>query len=119
MAFAPRANVVGAILLIALACGAHQAWSANLYALTSDLFPRNAVAGVAGMSGMVGSFGGIFFPIIVGALLDRYKASGQGEEAAYGILFGVCGSAYVVAFLVSHLLAPRFERVVLPPDHHV
>ena len=116
VAFAPRANVVGAILLIALACGAHQAWSANLYALTSDLFPRNAVAGVAGMSGMVGSFGGIFFPIIVGALLDRYKASGQGEEAAYGILFGVCGLAYVVAFIVSHLLAPRFERVVLRPD---
>jgi MFS transporter, ACS family, hexuronate transporter len=113
VAFAPRAPLFGAIVLIGIACGSHQAFSANLYALTADLFPRRAVAGVAGMSGMVGSIGGIFFPVIVGALLDRYKASGAGESAAYAILFGVCSSAYVVAFLVSHVIAPKFEAVSL------
>jgi len=36
-----------------------------------------------------------------------------GESAAYSILFFVCSSAYVVAFLVSNFIAPRFERVEL------
>ena len=110
VAYAPRASLFGAIVLIGIACGSHQAFSANLYALTADLFPRRAVAGVAGMSGMVGSVGGIFFPVVVGALLDRYRANGAGEPAAYAIIFGFCSSAYVIAFLVSHLFAPRFER---------
>ena len=113
VALAPRASLYGAIVLIGIACGSHQAFSANLYALTADLFPRRAVAAVAGMSGMVGSVGGIFFPVIVGSLLDRYKASGAGESAAYAIVFTVCSTAYVVAFLVSHLFAPRFEKVTL------
>jgi MFS transporter, ACS family, hexuronate transporter len=104
---------MGAIVVIGLACGAHQAFSATLYALTADLFPKRAIAAVAGMSGMVGSSGGIIFPIVVGALLDHYKATGAGESAAYGILFFVCSSAYVVAFLVSNVIAPRFERVEL------
>ena len=67
------------------------------------------------MSAMVGSIGGIFFPVIVGALLDRYKESGAGESAAYAIVFAMCSTAYVVAFLVSHLFAPRFEKVALGP----
>ena len=113
VALAPRLSLIGAILVIGLACGAHQAFSATLYALTADLFPRRAIAAVAGMSGMVGSSGGIIFPIVVGALLDHYKATGAGESAAYGILFFVCSSAYVVAFLVSNVIAPRFERVEL------
>ncbi|MEO6526533.1 MAG: MFS transporter [Gemmatimonadaceae bacterium] len=111
VAFAPRAPLYGAIVLIGIACGSHQAFSANLYALTADLFPKRAVAGVAGMSGMVGSIGGIFFPVIVGMLLDRYKASGAGEPAAYAIIFGFCSTAYVIAFLANHLFAPRYEPV--------
>jgi ACS family hexuronate transporter-like MFS transporter len=109
--FATKVNPFLAVLFIGLACGAHQAWSANVYALSSDLFPKNAVAGVAGISGMLGSSGGIAFPIFVGKLLDYYKASGSGETVAYTIVFGLCSSAYLVAFFLSHLLAPKFERI--------
>ena len=112
--FATSLGPIPALLLIGMACGAHQAWSANLYALSSDLFPKGAVAGVAGMSGMLGSSGGIVFPIFVGALLDHYKSTGAGEGVAYSIVFGMCSTAYILAFGLCHLFAPKFERITLP-----
>ena len=62
---------------------------------------------------MLGSCGGIVFPIFVGALLDHSKHTAAGESGAYALVFGLCGSAYLVAFVLSHLLAPRFDRIVL------
>ena len=114
--FAPHAGPAAAVIVIGVACGAHQAWSANIYALNADLFPKKAVAGIAGVSGMVGAIGGIIFPAFAGWLLDHCKASGAGESVAYAILFGICSSAYVVAFVITHLLAPRFERMSLPAN---
>lgn len=113
--FATWANPIVAVFIIGLACGAHQAWSANLYALTSDLFPKNAVAGVAGISGMLGSTGGILFPIFVGALLDHFRANGSGETVGYTIVFAMCSTAYLLAFLLSHVLSPTFKRIVPRP----
>ena len=97
-----------AVLLIGLAGAAHQAWSANLFTSVSDVFPKRAVASIVGIGGMAGSFGGILFPLFSGALLDRFTASGN-VTAGYAVLFGICGSAYLIAFVVNHLLAPRFE----------
>jgi MFS transporter, ACS family, hexuronate transporter len=99
-----------AVLLIGLAGAAHQAWSANLFTSVSDVFPKRAVASVVGIGGMAGSFGGIVFPLFSGKLLDRFQASGN-VTAGYAVLFGICGSAYLVAFALNHLLAPRFERL--------
>ncbi|MES1188174.1 MAG: MFS transporter [Myxococcales bacterium] len=99
-----------AVLLIGLAGAAHQAWSANLFTSASDMFPRRAVASVVGIGGMAGSLGGILFPLYSGKLLDRFQASGN-ITAGYAILFGICGSAYLVAFALNHLLAPKFESV--------
>jgi MFS transporter, ACS family, hexuronate transporter len=100
----------GAVVLIGIAGAAHQAWSANLFTTVSDMFPKRAVGSVVGLGGMAGSLGGILFPIISGKLLDRFQASGN-VTAGYAILFIVCGSAYLLAFGIGHLLAPRFEQV--------
>ena len=100
-----------AVALISLAAAAHQAWSANMYAIVSDMFPRKAISSVAGIGGMAGSVGGILFPILVGYLLDLYKSTGN-ITAGYNLLFVICGCAYMLAWTVMHLLAPRMEEVV-------
>jgi MFS transporter, ACS family, hexuronate transporter len=104
-----------AVLLIGLAGAAHQAWSANLYTSVSDMFPKRAVASVVGLGGMAGSIGGIAFPLYAGELLDRFEASGN-ITAGYAVLFGICSSAYLLAFAIHHLLAPRFEPFELADD---
>ena len=91
----------GAVFLIGLAGAAHQAWSANLFTTVSDMFPKRAVASVVGLGGMAGSLGGILFPLYTGKLLDRFQASGN-VTAGYTILFAICGSAYLLAFGISH-----------------
>lgn len=93
-----------AVLLIALAGAAHQAWSANLFSTVSDMFPKRAVAKLTGIGGTAGSLGGMAFPLITGMVLDKF-ANG------YAIIFGFCAGAYLLAFIINHLLAPRFEPV--------
>lgn len=110
--FVTQVSDWGAVLLIGLAGAAHQAWSANLFTSASDMFPQEAVGSVVGLGGMAGSLGGILFPLYTGKLLDRFQAAGN-VTAGYAILFALCGSAYLVAFAVNHLLAPRFEPVTL------
>jgi ACS family hexuronate transporter-like MFS transporter len=110
--FVNLASNWGAVLLIGLAGAAHQAWSANLFTSVSDTFPQRAVASVVGLGGMFGSASGIFFPIYTGKLLDRFNAA-ENIAGGYRILFGICGSVYVIAFLLNHLLAPRFEQIAI------
>ncbi|MBN8824339.1 MULTISPECIES: MFS transporter [unclassified Spirosoma] len=98
-------EVVG---LLSLAVAAHQAWSANLFTLVSDMFPKSAVSSVVGLGGMAGSVGGILFPIVVGALLDTYKAQGN-ITIGYNYIFLMCGSAYLLAWLLIHLFAPTIQ----------
>jgi MFS transporter, ACS family, hexuronate transporter len=103
-----------AVLLIGLACAAHQAWSANLFTTASDMFPKRAVASVVGLGGMAGSGLGFMFPILAGKLLDRFKAQGN-ISGGYAILFAICACAYLLAFGLQHWLAPKFEMVELKP----
>lgn len=98
----------GAVLLIGLAGAAHQAWSANLYTTVSDMFPKKAVASVIGIGGMAGATGGMLFPVFSGRLLDNFTAAGN-VTAGYTVLFTICAFAYVITFLLHHLLAPKFE----------
>jgi len=102
-----------AVILIGIAGASHQAWSANLFTSASDMFPKRAVASVVGIGSMAGSLGGILFPIFSGKLLDRFGASGN-VNSGYAILFGICGSAYLVAFALNHLLAPTFAPIQTP-----
>ncbi len=105
-------NVWVAVALISLAAAAHQAWSANIFTTASDMFPKRAVSSVVGIGGMAGSVGGILFPLLVGYLLDYYKTAGN-ISIGYNIIFLICGSAYLVAWLVMHFFTPRMERVNL------
>jgi len=108
--FVTKMSVWGAVLLIGVAGAAHQAWSANLFTTVSDMFPKRTVGSVVGLGGMAGSLGGIAFPILAGKLLDHFTQKGD-ITAGYGILFAFCGFAYLLAFGISHLLAPKFAPV--------
>ena len=93
--FATRVEPWTAVVLIGIAGAAHQAWSANLFTTTSDMFPKRAVASLVGMGGMAGSLGGILFPLFAGVLLDRLGTSRIRRA------FRICGSAYLVAFVAQ------------------
>lgn len=103
-------NVWAAVGLISLAAAAHQAWSANIFTTASDMFPKRAVSSIVGIGGMAGAVGGILFPMLVGRLLDSYKAAGN-IGAGYNLLFIICGCVYLLAWGVMHLFTPRMEQV--------
>jgi ACS family hexuronate transporter-like MFS transporter len=100
----------GAVALIALAASSHQAWSANLFTTVSDVFPKRAVSSVTGIGGMAGALGGAFISILAGKLLEFYKNAGH-VEAGYVILFSIAGSAYLLAWIIMTLAAPRNKKV--------
>ena len=91
-----------AVGLIGLAAAAHQGWSANIFTTASDMFPKKAVGSVVGLGGMAGSIGGMLIALLAGFILQ--VTGGQ-----YIVLFIVCGSAYLVALLIFHILVPRME----------
>ena len=103
-------NVWTAVAIISISTAAHQAWSSNIFTSVSDLFPKRAVSSVVGIGGMVGSLGSTFFPLLVGALLDFYKNQGN-IGAGYNILFIICGLAYIIAWLIIHLLTKNMKPV--------
>lgn len=92
-------SVWAAVLIIGLATAAHQAFSANLYTLPSDVFPRGAVGSVVGIGGTVGALGGMGMALFTGYILD--------STGSYEILFAICASAYLLALAVVHFLSPR------------
>lgn len=94
-------SVWGAVLIIGLATAAHQAFSANLYTIPSDMFPRGAVGSVVGIGGTVGALGGMGMALFTGYILD--------STGSYEILFAICASAYLVALAVVHMLSPKLE----------
>src|SRR3954468_13114741 len=92
----------GAVAIISLATAAHQAWSANLYTLPSDMFPRKAVGSVVGIGGTAGAIGGMIFSLYVGQVLERI--------GTYSLIFYVAGSVYLLALAIIHWLVPRLEQ---------
>ena len=91
--------------LTGLAMAAHQGWSANLFTVASDLFPKAAVASVVGIGGMVGAIGGALFDVFTGHVL---KWTGS-----YIPVFAVCGSSYFVALIIVHLMTPKYTPAKL------
>ena len=93
-----------AVGLVGLAAAAHQGWSANIFTLASDMFPRRAVGSVVGIGGMAGAFTGATMAVIVGYIL-------QVTGGNYRIPFIIGGTAYLTALLIIHLLVPRIEAI--------
>lgn len=96
-----------AVLIVGVAAAAHQAWSANMYTLASDMFPKFAVGSVVGIGSFGGAMGGVVFQRVTGRVL-------QANGSDYTPIFVVCGLAYVSAWLIIHLLAPRLDPARLP-----
>ena len=109
IAFAYRIESTwGAVLLVGLAAAAHQGFSANLYTLTSDMFPSRAVGSVVGIGGMAGAIGGMLIAKIVGYALQW--------TGSYMIPFFMAASAYLLAVAVMQILSPRLEPALIGAD---
>jgi MFS transporter, ACS family, hexuronate transporter len=103
-------NMWYAIVFVGFAAAAHQAWSANIFTTVSDMFPKKTVASVIGIGGMAGGLGGIAVTKSAGYLFDYYKSLGN-IQTGYYMMFLICGCAYLLAWLVMHLLTPKMEEV--------
>jgi ACS family hexuronate transporter-like MFS transporter len=90
-----------AAVLITIAASAHQAWSANVFSLAGDMFPRRVVGSVTGLGGMIGASGGMVLFYVTGKVL---KQTGN-----YFPVFMMASLAYLLALAIVHLLVPRLE----------
>ncbi len=98
-----------AVFLIGLAAAGHQAWSANVFTLVSDVFPKKAIASVVGIGGMVGMIAGILADLVLGSVLDSAGNSG------YFWAFLIAGSSYIIVLGIVHALMPK----MIPLDENL
>jgi len=89
------------VAIIGIAAAAHQAFSANLMTLTSDLMPKVAVGRCSGIGGTAGAIGGI--------IMAKGVAKALSGLGGYSMVFLVAGIIYIVAVVVIHLLSPRLK----------
>ncbi len=94
-----------AVILIGVAAAAHQGFSANMFTIASDMFPRWAVGSIVGIGGFAGAMGGFLMNLAAGRLRDL--------TGNYIAMFSIAAVAYLSALLLIHLLAPRLEPVDL------
>ncbi len=92
--------------LVSVAAAAHQGWSANIFTMASDCFPRRAMASIVGLGGFGGALGGMLAQPAIGRWLDF-------SHQSYAPLFFVAGSMYLITLLIIHLMLPRFEQQVI------
>lgn len=85
--------------LVGLAAAAHQGWSANLFTLPSDMFPKAAVGSVIGIGGMSGAIGGVLLQLATGYIVKITNS--------YVPLFVVACVAYLLALVIIHGITPR------------
>jgi len=106
VAFAPRvSNPWVAVWLVGLAAASHQGFSANIFTITSDMFPRPTIGSVVGFGGFAGAIGGFLMNLGAGWFREN-----QGD---YVTMFTIAGVAYLVALACIHALAPRLEPAKL------
>ncbi len=98
-------NVWHAVALIALAAGGHCGWSANIFSLMGDVFPKKVMASVSGLGGFAGALGGVIAPILIGMALQ-----GTGPEG-YVIPFTVAALGYFIALGIIQLLLPKIQPI--------
>jgi MFS transporter, ACS family, hexuronate transporter len=92
-------NVWYAVFILSLATAGHQGWSANIFTLASDIFPKHAVGSVVGIGGMAGSVGGMLVASFAGYILQT--------TGSYVPLFAITGSVYLIAWLIIQALYPK------------
>ncbi len=97
------ANLWIAVGLISLATAAHQGWSANLFTLVSDMFPKNAVGSVVGIGGMFGAVGGMLIATATGFLLEK--------TGSYVPIFIIASVSYLFALILIQVLTPKLKPI--------
>ncbi|HSL22455.1 MAG TPA: MFS transporter [Vicinamibacterales bacterium] len=93
----------GAVALVSLAAAAHQGWSANVYTLVSDTFPRRAVGSLVGFGGMAGAVGGMLIAKLTAVILEI--------SGSYVPVFFIAGVTYLLALGIVHALMPSLAPV--------
>ena len=92
-----------AVVLIGIGAAGHQAWSANIFTLVSDVFPKKAVGSVTGIGGMIGAVAGIIGDKVLGKVLDSSGNTG------YFWAFLIAGSMYLIILGIVHLIMPNMK----------
>ena len=110
------------IIFIGLAGAAHQSWSANLFSVGSDLFPKKAVGTMTGINGMAGGIGSYCINKYSGQLFDYADQTQmqflgfEGKPAGYFIVFCYCAIAYILGWILLKAFVPKFKAVSLYND---
>ena len=105
------------IVIIGIAGAAHQSWSANIYTVGSDMFPKSAVATIIGIGGMAGGIGSFLINMGSGLLFDYAGRTNmaffgfKGKEAGYFIVFCICAIAYMLAWCIMKALVPKYKVI--------
>jgi ACS family hexuronate transporter-like MFS transporter len=107
------------VIIIGLIAAAHQSWSANVYNVVSDMFPKSIVATVTGAAGLASGLGSFMSNYGAGRLFD-YAANShmvflgmEGKNAGYMIVFLIAGVAYLLSWCIMKLLVPKYKLVTL------
>ena len=105
------------VICIGLACAAHQSWSANLYTVGTDLFPKKAAATITGVCGMAAGISSFLFQQVAGHLFvyagesNMHFMGFEGKPAGYFVIFCYCAVAYLIGWVVMKSLAPKYEPI--------
>ena len=108
----PGVSTWGAIALISLAASSHQAWSANIFTTVSDAFPKKVISSVTSIGVMAGAIGGAFISVFAGHILNFFKKAGH-VETGYTVMFGIAACAYILAWIIMYVFAPKVKKVVI------
>ena len=108
-------------IIIGLVGAGHQAWSANIFSTTGDMFPKSAVATITGIGAMAGGIGSFLINKGSGVLFtfaeeqgDAFQFMGfSGKPAGYMIVFCICAVAYLIGWSVMKMLVPKYSPVVV------
>lgn len=105
------------IIIIGICGAAHQAWSANIYSVAGDMFPKSTIATIIGIGGMAGGLGCFLINFCSGILFDYAAETNmqllgfEGKPAGYFIVFCICGVGYLAAWCLMKLLVPRYKLI--------
>lgn len=108
-------------IIIGFVGAGHQAWSANIFSTTGDMFPKSAVATITGIGAMAGGVGSFLINKGSGVLFTYAAEQGsaftfmgfEGKPAGYMIIFCVCAVAYLIGWTIMKTLVPKYEPVVI------
>ena len=105
------------IIIIGIAGAAHQSWSANIYTVVSDMFPKSTIGTIVGIGGMAGGVSSFIINIASGVLFDYAQETQmtflgfEGKAAGYFIIFCLCSVSYLAAWIVMKALVPKYEMI--------